>query len=260
MESVVFRQPRQITDATKIPLLGWHDRVYLIRTGQGSSEAFRAGGARVDSKGGWYVRRDADVLLGAIDQFLPHLARKAIVPNVVDLIPETSWCSSLANMLTSTSWGLLRDVVLARAGGCEDCGAKADLECHEFWTYDEVKHVQKLVQLRSLCADCHETYHLGYANVQGRYDLAFRRLVVMNRILKHEEEDFESEIFDKFMRRSEVEWTLDLAMLKGTALRLKSTFQEVAPNLLMGDTRKGEVEVSLKGVKITKDGKQVVLS
>src|SRR3546814_7437594 len=64
------------------------------------------------------------------------------------LIPETSWCSSLANMLSTRSWKLLRDVVIARVGGCEDCGSRANTECHELWSYDEDLAVQKLAGFR----------------------------------------------------------------------------------------------------------------
>src|SRR3546814_17266667 len=89
------------------------------------------------------IERDGSVLLEPLDPFLPQFARRSIVPNVVDLIPETSWCSSLANMLSTRSWKLLRDVVIARVGGCEDCGSRANTECHELWSYDEDLAVQK---------------------------------------------------------------------------------------------------------------------
>src|SRR3546814_1852496 len=96
-------------------------------------------------------------------------------------------------------------VVIARVGGCEDCGSRANTECHELWSYDEDLAVQKLAGFRAVCKDCHETYHLGYASVRDRYAVAFQRLVTINRILKHETEEFEEEIFSKFLRRSELE-------------------------------------------------------
>src|SRR3546814_4640780 len=122
MSSIIFSAPRTIDSATKIPLLGWQDRINLIRTDAGSYAGIRAGGAKGSREKGWYIERDGSVLLEPLDPFLPQFARRSIVPNVVDLIPETSWCSSLANMLSTRSWKLLRDVVIARVGGCEDCG------------------------------------------------------------------------------------------------------------------------------------------
>src|SRR3546814_20183443 len=61
----------------------------------------RAGGAKGSREKGWYIERDGSVPLEPLDPFLPQFARRSIVPNVVDLIPETSWCSSLANMLST---------------------------------------------------------------------------------------------------------------------------------------------------------------
>src|SRR3546814_4388402 len=78
-------------------------------------------------------------------------------------------------MLSTRSWKLLRDVVIARVGGCEDCGSRANTECHELWSYDEDLAVQKLAGFRAVCKDCHETYHLGYASVRDRYAVAFQR-------------------------------------------------------------------------------------
>lgn len=260
MSSIIFTAERTIDSAMKIPLLGWQDRIHLIRTASVSYGSIRAGGAKGGIEQGWYIERDQGVLLDALDPFLPQFARQSIVPNVVDLIPETSWCSSLANMLSARSWKLLRDVVIAVAGGCEDCGAREKIECHEVWSYDEERGIQKLTGFRSVCKDCHETYHLGYASVRDRYEVAFRRLVTINRILKHEEEEFEEEIFSKFLRRSDLEWTLDLSLLAGQQLSLRSSFSVVAPNVLIGQGHRGEVEVSLTGVNIIEKGKALAFA
>lgn len=253
MSSVAFRTARFLDSALRIPPLGWQDRIYLVRTNGVSHEALRAGGARRDENG-WYVTRDLDILLDPLDAFLPQMARRVIIPNVVDLIPETSWCASLANMLAPKSWEKLRNRALERAEGCEDCGTRERLECHEMWRYDEETGVQRLEALRSVCCECHETYHLGLASVRGRYSAAFARLMLINRIEKYEASEFEAEIFDKFIRRSEIEWVLDLSLLAGTGLSLKKSFEEIAPNVIAGDGPRGDIEVSLVGVEITRSG------
>lgn len=260
MSSIIFTEIRSIDSATKIPLIGWQDRINLIRTASVPYGSIRAGGAQGGIEKGWYIERDPSVLLEPLDSFLPQFARQNLIPNVVDLIPETSWCSSLANMLSAKSWKLLRDVVIAMAGGCEDCGARDKLECHEIWSYDEDHGVQKLSALRSVCKDCHETYHLGYASIRNRYDIAFNRLVMMSRILKHEEEEFEDEIFSKFLRRSEIEWTLDLSLLAGQQLCLRSSFSQVAPGVLIGEGHRGEIEVVVKGVDIFTKGQTLAFA
>src|SRR3546814_12501492 len=144
MSSIIFSAPRTIDSVTKIPRLGWQDRINLSRTDAGSYAGIRAGGAKGSREKGWYIERDGSVLLEPLDPFLPQFARRSIVPNVVDLIPETSWCSSLANMLSTRSWKLLRDVVIARVGRCDDCGSPGTTECTDRWTYEEDLPVTKI--------------------------------------------------------------------------------------------------------------------
>src|SRR3546814_11019394 len=86
MSSIIFSAPRTIDSATKIPLLGWQDRINLIRTDAGSYAGIRAGGAKGSREKGWYIERDGSVLLEPLDPFLPQFARRSSVPNLVDLI------------------------------------------------------------------------------------------------------------------------------------------------------------------------------
>lgn len=255
----LFATARTINSATKIPPLGWQDRIRLVRTGGVSAEALRAGGARKTEKCGWFILRDEHVVLHALEPYLPQLAKPSIIPNVVDLIPATSWGASLANILTPGSWKRVRDGVVNFAGGCEDCGVQNNLECHEIWSYDEEIGVQTLVGLRSVCDACHETYHLGFARVNGRYAAALERLATINRIAKKEIERFESEIVEKFISRSEIEWTLDLTAIAGSNLSLKTKFALVAPGTIQAQGKAGEVQVSIQGVKLEHKGKGLVL-
>lgn len=262
--SVLFAAPRVIADASKIPFLGSSDEIGLVRTANIDGAALRAGGARGGTKGRrWYITRAPSVLLEPLDQFLPQIARKSIIPNIVDLIPETSWGASLANILTTSAWAQMRDQVIRDAGGCEDCGYGDKLECHELWSYDEVTGVQTLRGLRSVCSLCHETYHLGLASVHNRYGLAIARLALINRINKREVADFEEAIFSKFLQRSELEWALDLSLLAGRRLSIKTKFSQIGPNVIGGETKAGEVEVMLSGIEIlepTASGRPFVLT
>src|SRR3546814_10769871 len=79
MSSIIFSAPRTIDSATKIPLLGWQDRINLIRTDAGSYAGIRAGGAKGSREKGWYIERDGSVLLEPLDPFLPQFARRSIV-------------------------------------------------------------------------------------------------------------------------------------------------------------------------------------
>lgn len=250
MTRSAFRAARFIPDAVRIPKLDTRRRIYLLRTRQAYPADLHAGGAKPDGRA-WYIERESDVDLDVLDPFLPQIARRVIIPNVVDLIPETSWCASLANLLTSSAWNRVRSGPLLRAGGCEDCGSRDKIECHEIWTYDEDRGVQRLQALRAVCADCHETYHLGLASVRGRYSLALGRLMLINRLDRLELREFEDEIFDKFNRRSEIDWTLDLSIIAGMGLELRPSFEEVAPNVLIGECPRGEIQASFLGVELT---------
>ncbi len=80
----------------------------------------------------------------------------------VELVPRTAWGKSLYRMLSACQWCRLRSVVLADADKrCEICGADGRLWCHEVWTYDDKKHVQRLRGVQALCALCHAAKHRG---------------------------------------------------------------------------------------------------
>jgi hypothetical protein len=55
-----------------------------------------------------------------------------------DLIPETAWGSSLANLLAPASWAALRNAAIEMNHRvCELCGTQIDaLKAHEVWEYD----------------------------------------------------------------------------------------------------------------------------
>ncbi|QAY80492.1 hypothetical protein [Sphingosinicella sp. BN140058] len=252
MASSDFDRPRSILDARGIPMLARTERIGLVGAYGASRSFLERSGARRAASDWWYIERKPAVDLVALDRFLPRLAKRSLVPELVDLIPETSWCASLANMLTSSSWRVLRDVTIARAVSCQDCGAATRLECHETWTYDISSGLQRLMGMMALCSDCHETRHLGYATVRNRFDVAFRRLVTINRIGSAEEADYRRAIHDKYELRSQIDWTLDLSVLAGRKLDLKPAFVEVAPNLLMGKGRRGSIEVALAGVSVVR--------
>lgn len=262
---VALRSPRVIAGASEIPLLwGSFDApINLTRTKNASEEMLRAAGAFKEPGESWQIGRDKVVDLDVLEAHLPVLACKSVIPTVVDLIPESSWGASLANILTANSWAKIRMPCLVEAGACEECGSVERLECHEVWAYDECQAVQTLIGFRCVCFRCHEMYHLGLAQTRGRFGEAFRRLAVINRIRDNELRPYREAIVDKFRARSEIEWALDLSILKGMRLAVKARFERVTPNLLMGDGPAGEVEILVQGVSLGCDeasGRKVVLS
>lgn len=252
-------RPREIADATAIPRLGRSDVVFLISTDQVDEARLRRAGARAGSKG-WFIPRSSDIDLDALDPNLPRYARRAVVPEIVDLIPETAWCASLANMLMASSWKVLRDVTAIRAGGCEECGWRDGLECHEVWAYDDDACIQTLIRLSTLCGPCHETRHLGFASVRGRYREAIGRLAAINRLEAGEQRAYGDIVFERFERRSEVEWAMDLSILSGLGLRLKKSFASIGPGVVLGTIGKRSVEAVIKGVEIDSGSKALLLA
>ena len=81
----------------------------------------------------------------------------------IEPIPESTWGTSLANLLPGPIWDdLRREVYTAFGHACAVCGATdRQLQCHERWSFDDKKKVQKLVGFQCLCSDCHRVKHWG---------------------------------------------------------------------------------------------------
>ena len=251
--------PRIVADGFGIPNVNRHDDVQLVRTHTEDERLLLGVGCR-RSESGWWAPRSIDFPFEQLERVLPRYARRGLVPEIVDLIPATSWHASLANLLTKTSWDLLRNEAAESVGGCEECGVRRGIECHEAWTYDERTGVQRLRRLRPLCTSCHETCHLGFARMRGRFDVAFGRLCRINRIGDDERRAYLTEIEGRFARRSRRSWALDLGMLAGRRLSLIGRMEFVEEGVVAGPTRSGGmVEVPLVGVDIGRRGRGLVI-
>ena len=81
----------------------------------------------------------------------------------IELVPEQQWGKSLAQLLPKKDWDFLRKKVYkGHNWTCQVCGAfGVKVHCHEVWSYDDRKKIQKLVDLACLCEDCHNIKHWG---------------------------------------------------------------------------------------------------
>jgi hypothetical protein len=220
MQPMDLSSPREV-EASRIPLIGpARDMVRLLRTRGISPERLCEWGAHRED-GRWWRMRSEDFPFDALDAHLPRAARRSIVPEVVDLIPSSSWFASLANLLRRDSWDDLRRPLVAHHGGCQDCGDDRRLEAHESWSYDDVAAVQTLDGILVLCRACHETRHLGRAKVTGRFDQAFGRLCTVNRIRDDERMAYIARVSSTWRARSAREWQLRLPLPEGLSLRLR---------------------------------------
>lgn len=215
----------------------------------------------------FYIDKDPqiDIIdLNNIAEFLPFIARPFITAQIVDLIPSTSWFSSLANMLSKPYWDALREQSISSLQGCYNCGSRVKLEAHEIWDYDDINKIQKLLEIRCLCKLCHETMHLGRANVMGNFNQAFKRLCLINRIREDEEKTYLDMIFSNYERRSRYKWSLDLSLFlqNDNILKLKSSILFAGDNLIYqpANNRRGDIYSQIINAVILTDDKNLYLT
>lgn len=138
-----------------------------------------------------------------------------------DLIPSTSWGSSLANLLKASQWQEMRLEAIARAGHCcELCGVderEGSLEGHEMWSYraptapeDGEVGLQSLNDVIAVCKECHGCFHLGFAQVRGIEKVVLARLQRLNGWSDQTLKKYEKNVWGRWDRFSQTNWILNL--------------------------------------------------
>lgn len=135
---------------------------------------------------------------------------------VIDLIPKSCWYKNLRKQIKRSEWDKLRKKVYADQGNvCCICGARGILNCHELWTYDDKRRIQKLMGFQAVCSMCHHVNHFGLAQVlaaEGRLDLetVIEHFSVVNGVERDEFEYHRAEAFRLWQKRSKHKWRTDL--------------------------------------------------
>ena len=251
--------PRRIAALSEVDSRFWHhDRLPLLVPDPSALPRLLSAGAEQGAKGA-YIRRELKIDFVALDNHLPFVARQVIVPMIGDLIPETSWGSSLANLLTKGCWDKLRQRTFALTGhGCEICGSARKLECHELWEYHEplpeyaAKNacgVQRLLKLIALCSACHETHHLGFANARGRFETVGERITAYNRWSQEEFKQYVEFLYARYERRSTCSWVLDVSCVAEGGFVVQGKWRLQDNGFLCCDTHTGTSETMLLGVR-----------
>ena len=136
----------------------------------------------------------------------------------IDLVPITSWTNNVRAIVSQKQWDYLRNQVYSKAYHiCEICGGvgpKHPVECHEIWSYDSKKFIQKLESMIALCPDCHMVKHIGLAEVRGLRAKAVRHLMTVNKMTNKQAEQYIADSFKEWAQRSKNQWVLDLSHLK----------------------------------------------
>ncbi len=144
----------------------------------------------------------------------------------IELVPKTAWFSNVRSMVSKKDWDKLRKEAYKQADyKCEICdgtGNRHPVECHEIWKYDDKNYVQKLMGMIALCPSCHEVKHIGFANTQGRGEVAEQHIAKVNRWTKAKTDKYVKEQFIKWRERSSFDWTIDLTWLEERDIEYKN--------------------------------------
>lgn len=129
-----------------------------------------------------------------------------------ELIPASSWCNNLRNILTRQQWTSISKNVRSNADGhCEICGRNVKmLHAHETWEFDDDTHTQKLIQIRAVCPMCHSTIHIGRSAVLGKEIPALKWYVKLNDISFEEAKSDENKALEVYEQRSKINWNIDI--------------------------------------------------
>ena len=144
----------------------------------------------------------------------------------IDLIPQSCWFKNARSNIDRSNWDYVRNCVYSRVYYiCECCGIDTNennvrLDCHERWNYDQVNNIQSLVRLIALCQYCHESTHMGLAQVQNRGEEAMQHLMNVRNCTIEEAESHKRDAFAIWRKRNQVKWILDLSMLEKNGIQI----------------------------------------
>ena len=145
----------------------------------------------------------------------------------VDLVPASCWFTNVRKCVHFSDWDRLRYFVYERANNqCECCQAKAILEAHERWYFDTQNKIQKLMRIIALCESCHETTHMGLAQIRGRGDIAIQHLMNVVGINKNEAKSQVDKAFKLWGDRNKFEWELDLTIITNSGIKLSDIYNK----------------------------------
>lgn len=136
----------------------------------------------------------------------------------IELVPQGCWFTNVRSNVTKKEWDFIRKHTYVDAGcRCEICngvGSRHPLECHEVWSYDTEKKIQKIEKLQALCPACHEVKHFGFAVSRGFRERAFGHFIGINSLSVKEANEIIPAVFEQWNDRCFINWNLNLDILK----------------------------------------------
>lgn len=137
----------------------------------------------------------------------------------VEMVPDSCAVKSVRQVLPAEQWKRISASVSNRAGGrCEVCvgkGHKYAVGCHAVFDYDHHDGVQRLTGFAALCPGCAEARYIRTAERRGRYEVAYKRLLMVNRLTPEEADMHIAQANALLERRTRIEWEQDFSMAHG---------------------------------------------
>lgn len=146
----------------------------------------------------------------------------------IDLIPINCWFTNVRSCVDPKDWDRLRKYVYTRVNYiCECCNVNTKesdttIEAHERWDYNEQTQTQKLVRIVALCHECHQSTHMGFANVMGKGEEAKQHIMKVRKFTKDEYKDHRDKAYEIWENRNKINWILDLSLITSNNIKLIS--------------------------------------
>lgn len=130
-----------------------------------------------------------------------------------ELIPYKMHGKNVRAVLSAEDWKNLAKYKYKESGlRCDICSTKGPLECHEIWSFNDKKLIQKLIGLTTLCPDCHRVKHVGLARKMGWFGDALDHMSKINGISKNKSKKL-IEYAEMEVKKRQQEYDLDLTYL-----------------------------------------------
>jgi 5-methylcytosine-specific restriction endonuclease McrA len=154
----------------------------------------------------------------------------------VELVPTTCFYINLRSILSPADWDLIRRACYKRFNSlCAVCGGKGErhpVEAHEEWCYDDGKLTQTLVDVVSLCPDCHQVKHLGLASIRGKLPEAFKWLKKVNGWGDEEAKCYVQHAFQVHSERGGKSWTINVDKIKEYGVAIPAAVEKHNQSIL----------------------------
>lgn len=101
-------------------------------------------------------------------------------------------------------------------------------QCHEVWHFDDIKHIQKLMKLESLCVRCHQIKHINrFHKDETIKNMLLKQYAELNNIsIEQANKDYEFATAEKKRLNEEI-FILDLSLINKLSDKYNLDFCEV---------------------------------